>query len=54
MLVERTTALPRDCHDALRMGVHQSGVQQVQPLFSSAPFFAQCDMETRGGGWTVL
>lgn len=45
--------LPRDCHEALNKGGRQSGIQRIQPLSSSAPFFVQCDMETRGGGWTV-
>ncbi|XP_046440792.1 fibrinogen C domain-containing protein 1-like [Daphnia pulex] len=49
-------SLPRDCHDALNKGGRHlmSGIQRIQPLSSSAPFFVQCDMETRGGGWTVI
>lgn len=35
------------------MGGKQSGIYQIQPQFSSGVFFVQCDMETRGGGWTV-
>uniref|UniRef100_A0A0N7ZPE4 Fibrinogen C domain-containing protein n=1 Tax=Daphnia magna TaxID=35525 RepID=A0A0N7ZPE4_9CRUS len=50
------STFPRDCQDALSKGGRhlQSGIQRIQPFSSSAPFFVQCDMETRGGGWTVI
>ena len=50
---DRTVVLPKDCYEALNNGGRQSGIQRIQPFSSSAPFFVQCDMETRGGGWTV-
>jgi len=48
------TVMARDCSEAMAMGAGQSGIQQIRPLKSSTPFFVQCDMETRGGGWTVI
>jgi len=45
---------PRDCHEAAAMGHRRTGVHQIRPDASSAPFFVQCEMEARGGGWTVI
>jgi hypothetical protein len=51
-LLERQL-IPRDCSEALSVGGRQSGIYQIRPQLSSVEFFVNCDMETRGGGWTV-
>nr|XP_027230914.1 fibrinogen C domain-containing protein 1-like isoform X1 [Penaeus vannamei] len=45
---------PEDCWQLLRQGKKKSGVYRIQPQYSSVPFFVYCDMETEGGGWTVI
>ena len=45
---------PRDCYDAMMMGYTTSGSYSIQPNISRPPFIACCDMETDGGGWTII
>ena len=45
---------PRDCYDAMMMGYNTSGPYSIQPNTSGPPFIACCDMETDGGGWTII
>ncbi|XP_037051529.1 microfibril-associated glycoprotein 4-like [Bradysia coprophila] len=43
-----------DCEDALKKGFTMSGVYRIKPEASFRPFPVWCDMETEGGGWTLI
>ncbi|XP_028260983.1 fibroleukin [Parambassis ranga] len=53
---------PRDCAEIYRLGIKENGIYTIQPdlhgpaleirVFVLAQ--AKCDMETAGGGWTVI
>ncbi|XP_068211643.1 fibrinogen C domain-containing protein 1-like [Palaemon carinicauda] len=45
---------PEDCWKILQKGKKKSGVYRIQPIYSTVPFFVYCDMDTDGGGWTVI
>ncbi|KAK7021048.1 hypothetical protein SK128_007162 [Halocaridina rubra] len=45
---------PEDCWKLLQKGKTRSGVYRIQPQYSNVPFFVYCDMDTDGGGWTVI
>ncbi|XP_062585416.1 microfibril-associated glycoprotein 4-like isoform X1 [Saccostrea cucullata] len=46
--------LPFDCYDIYNCGERKTGVYEIYPIsrFISTPVL--CDMESKGGGWTVI
>ncbi|PSN46646.1 hypothetical protein C0J52_07086 [Blattella germanica] len=46
--------LPHDCWDVRKQGHNASGIYRIKPVLSTVPFFVYCQMETKGGGWTVV
>uniref|UniRef100_A0A6P7H6M5 Fibrinogen C domain-containing protein 1-B-like n=1 Tax=Diabrotica virgifera virgifera TaxID=50390 RepID=A0A6P7H6M5_DIAVI len=44
----------RNCKEILDSGVNTSGIYEIQPIGSNKSINVTCDMETRGGGWTVI
>ncbi|XP_060094269.1 LOW QUALITY PROTEIN: fibroleukin-like [Heteronotia binoei] len=45
---------PQDCAEIHKQGIQDSGIYTIQPIPLHQPFEAHCDMETDGGGWTVI
>lgn len=46
--------LPYDCFDIYKNGQHQTGVYSIYPSKDlSKPVRVKCDMDLKGGGWTV-
>ncbi|XP_072398452.1 fibrinogen C domain-containing protein 1-B-like [Diabrotica undecimpunctata] len=44
----------RNCKEIFDSGVNISGIYEIQPTGSNKLINVTCDMETRGGGWTVI
>ncbi|KAJ6649377.1 Ficolin-2 [Pseudolycoriella hygida] len=44
----------KDCDDALAEGFTRNGVYRIKPKSSLRPFDVWCDMESDGGGWTII
>jgi len=51
---EDFTCVPADCQAIFLNGARKSGLYSIQPDRSSEPIQVWCDMETEGGGWTVI
>ncbi|GFU42282.1 techylectin-like protein, partial [Nephila pilipes] len=52
-----TIVKPVDCEEVLRSGQKKSGVYTIWPrsrVIEDQPLEVFCDMDTDGGGWTVL
>ncbi|XP_075997265.1 fibroleukin isoform X2 [Genypterus blacodes] len=45
---------PQDCAEIYRLGIKENGIYTIQPDPSKPAVEAKCDMETAGGGWTVI
>ncbi|MEQ2182048.1 hypothetical protein GOODEAATRI_018014 [Goodea atripinnis] len=45
---------PIDCASIYYNGVRRSGLYTVVPLLASMPVEVYCDMDTDGGGWTMI
>ncbi|XP_041747097.2 angiopoietin-2-like [Coregonus clupeaformis] len=48
------TMAPRDCSDHMARGERNSGVYKVTPDPKNGTIAVFCDMESHGGGWTVI
>ncbi|XP_075893431.1 fibrinogen-like protein 1 [Nelusetta ayraudi] len=45
---------PQDCAEIYKLGIKESGIYTIQPDLHRPALEAKCDMETAGGGWTVV
>nr|XP_023647543.1 angiopoietin-2-like [Paramormyrops kingsleyae] len=52
--VQHVRNCPIDCASLYYNGVHRSGIYIVVPSLRAVPVEVFCDMETEGGGWTVI
>ena len=46
--------LPHDCSEVKALGNSMSGIYSIYPGIFKSPVHAFCDMESNGGGWTVI
>ncbi|CAB1340123.1 unnamed protein product [Coregonus sp. 'balchen'] len=52
--VQHVRNCPIDCASIYYNGVRRSGLYTVVPSLGAMPVEVYCDMETEGGGWTML
>lgn len=52
--IQTTVPLPVDCWGVLEGGDNVSGIYRIQPVGSPEPIVVYCDMDSDGGGWTVV
>ncbi|XP_008408105.1 fibroleukin isoform X1 [Poecilia reticulata] len=45
---------PQDCAEIYSLGIKETGIYTIQPDPHGPALEAKCDMETAGGGWTVI
>ncbi|CAJ1051034.1 fibroleukin [Xyrichtys novacula] len=45
---------PQDCAEIYKLGIKENGIYTIQPDLHRPALEAKCDMETAGGGWTVV
>ncbi|XP_072174453.1 ficolin-2-like [Diadema setosum] len=46
--------MPRDCAQVMELSETASGRFLIYPQDNGDPFYVRCDMDTDGGGWTVI
>ncbi|XP_065144876.2 angiopoietin-2 [Paramisgurnus dabryanus] len=52
--VQHMRNCPTDCASLHYNGIHRSGIFTVVPSLGSTPVEVYCDMDTQGGGWTMI
>ncbi|XP_048842303.1 angiopoietin-related protein 7-like [Brienomyrus brachyistius] len=52
--VRQVRSCPMDCASVYHDGIRRSGVYTVVPSMGAWPVEVFCDMDTAGGGWTVI
>ncbi|XP_066447696.1 angiopoietin-related protein 7-like [Eleutherodactylus coqui] len=52
--MKQTKPCHSDCSNLYYNGIRSSGVYTIMPSSGGSPLEVFCDMETQGGGWTVI